>query len=90
MWKKIKTNWPAFLLFVLAFAVITNWFFKSTRQVSLYSFTDSLWHAPSYYLDPIKDEKARELILYGEELIAHTSRYLGPNGTVQQISNGMN
>ncbi len=90
MWNKIKTNWPAFLLFVLAFAVITNWFFRSTRHPNFYSQADSSWHAPSYYIDPIKDEHTRELILYGEELIAHTSKYLGPNGTVQQISNGMN
>lgn len=90
MWKKIHSNWPAFLLFVLALAVITNWIFQSNRHTNFYSRVDSSWHAPSYYIDPIKDEHTRELILYGEELIAHTSKYLGPNGTVKQISNGMN
>jgi thiosulfate dehydrogenase len=32
----------------------------------------------------------RELIIYGQELIAHTSKYLGPKGSVAQITNGMN
>ncbi len=90
MWNKIKTNWPAFLLFILASAVIINWIFQSSRHPSFYSQADSSWHAPSYYLDPITNKTSRELILYGEELIAHTSKYLGPNGTVKQISNGMN
>src|SRR5690349_21303422 len=31
-----------------------------------------------------------DLVLYGKDLIAHTSTYLGPNGSVAQISNGMN
>jgi thiosulfate dehydrogenase len=29
-------------------------------------------------------------VIYGEELIAHTSRYLGPNGSVAKLTNGMN
>jgi len=33
---------------------------------------------------------AGELIRYGRELIAHTSAYLGPAGSVATISNGMN
>ena len=31
-----------------------------------------------------------DLIRYGRELVAHTAVYLGPNGTVVEISNGMN
>ncbi|WP_414617579.1 c-type cytochrome [Dyadobacter sp. 32] len=33
---------------------------------------------------------AMKLILYGKDLIANTSRYLGPKGSVMHISNGMN
>ena len=29
-------------------------------------------------------------IRYGRELIAHTAHYLGPNGSVAQLTNGMN
>jgi thiosulfate dehydrogenase len=32
----------------------------------------------------------RQLVMYGQDLIAHTARYLGPNGSVNAISNGMN
>jgi len=32
----------------------------------------------------------KELILYGKELIVHTAKYLGPKGTILQITNGMN
>jgi len=50
--------------------------------------TDNFWHAPS--TDEISDPKQKELVLYGKELIAHTAKYLGPKGTVAQISNGLN
>jgi thiosulfate dehydrogenase len=49
---------------------------------------DSYWKIPEF--TTIKDEKQKELILYGQELIMHTSRYLGPNGSVEKLSNGMN
>jgi thiosulfate dehydrogenase len=39
-----------------------------------------------YYQIPESDSMAR----YGHQLISKTSYYLGPNGTVAQISNGMN
>lgn len=46
------------------------------------------WTAPD--ISTIPDAKQKEQVTYGQELIAHTSRYLGPNGSVMQISNGMN
>lgn len=36
------------------------------------------------------DTDSGKLIAYGRELIANTARYLGPSGSVLQISNGMN
>jgi len=47
------------------------------------------------YWTPIKIETLngsglQSQIEYGRELIVNTSRYLGPNGSVAQISNGMN
>ena len=38
----------------------------------------------------IKTENDAQLIQYGRDLIAHTADYLGPNGLVKPISNGMN
>ena len=46
------------------------------------------WIAPE--IDSIADAKQKEQIEYGKELIAHTAKYLGPNGSVLKISNGMN
>lgn len=48
------------------------------------------WTAPSLYLDNLLEGEARALVIYGEELIANTSRYLGPRGTVKAVTNGMN
>ncbi|SDM67977.1 thiosulfate dehydrogenase [Daejeonella rubra] len=46
------------------------------------------WIAPD--VSTISDPTEKETVEYGRELIAHTSKYLGPNGSVMQISNGMN
>ncbi len=52
-------------------------------------------HAPSEIWTPpdtstITRSPAGDKIRYGRELIAHTARYFGPNGSVAKISNGMN
>ena len=46
------------------------------------------WQAPDS--NTIPGTPAGEQIRYGRDLIAHTSQYLGPKGTVAHISNGMN
>jgi thiosulfate dehydrogenase len=48
----------------------------------------SHWQAPDTLSIPNTAEGKQ--ILYGRELIRHTSVYLGPKGTVIQTSNGMN
>ncbi len=49
---------------------------------------------PDYWIAPdiatIPTGADGDLILYGKDLISHTSKYLGPKGTVGQISNGLN
>lgn len=47
-----------------------------------------LWKAPD--LNEISNDEEGELIKYGRDLIVQTSKYLGPKGSVLQISNGMN
>jgi thiosulfate dehydrogenase len=46
------------------------------------------WAAPD--VSSIPDAKQKEQVEYGKELIAHTAKYLGPNGSVSKISNGLN
>lgn len=47
---------------------------------------DAVWRGWNKYQIKPSDSLAR----YGRELIEHTSAYLGPNGTVATITNGMN
>ena len=49
---------------------------------------NALWTPPDEKTLPVGKEG--ELILYGKDLIANTSTYLGPKGKVANISNGMN
>jgi thiosulfate dehydrogenase len=49
---------------------------------------DAYWNIPELASEP--DSAKRAAIRYGKELIVHTSEYLGPNGSVEKLSNGMN
>ena len=46
------------------------------------------WIAPS--LDTLQHDERGDLIKYGRDLIANTSKYLGPKGIIAKKSNGMN
>jgi thiosulfate dehydrogenase len=47
-----------------------------------------MWQAPDW--SKVEVESNVESIKYGRELVVNTSAYLGPNGKVMKISNGMN
>lgn len=47
-----------------------------------------MWHSPDWAL--VDSEPNAKDIKYGKELIANTAAYLGPNGKVKKISNGLN
>jgi len=57
-------------------------------RIEKVSVIPDLWKAPDESTIPEGEEG--EAIHYGRELIAHTSEYLGPNGRILNISNGMN
>ena len=94
MWKLIRSNWP--LVIILAITGIVSLreivsALKSTgSSQAATSSTDSSWVAPSLYTDHDLQGKEREQVIYGEELIMHTSLYFGPKGSVAPITNGMN
>ncbi|WP_316831480.1 c-type cytochrome [Pedobacter aquatilis] len=46
------------------------------------------WQAPS--IDDLPDNQDKQMISYGKDLIASTSKYLGPEGIVGRLTNGMN
>lgn len=49
----------------------------------------SAWVGASLYQIPFQSKEG-PLIHYGYELVANTSKYLGPNGSVMHLTNGMN
>lgn len=59
-----------------------------TPETETVAAVSDVWMAPD--TSSINSEKNAEQIKYGRELIAHTSVYLGPNGKVKHLSNGMN
>lgn len=93
MWKNIKSNWPLVIMMMIILVVVLSdiitFIQPSTKETFSATLEDSAWVAPSLYYDDVEGEE-RKKIIYGEELIANTSIYLGPKGSVAQISNGMN
>jgi thiosulfate dehydrogenase len=49
---------------------------------------DSLWIGPSEVMMPYGEQG--DLVRYGKELIAHTAKYFGPEGSILQTTNGLN
>jgi thiosulfate dehydrogenase len=49
---------------------------------------DEIWTAPD--MVGINSEAEIELLLYGRDLLANTSKYFGPSGIVSPITNGLN
>ena len=74
-------------VFVCAFVVCSCTDHDTTIVKSSSTFDSTrLWVGWNKYHIPEEDTLAR----YGHELISNTSYYLGPKGTVAQITNGMN
>mgnify|MGYP005844499095 CR=1 FL=1 len=99
----LKVSQMLVLLFVLAILLVFIAIIESKTQVLYRAFRqekstlqDATQQAqkPDYWTAPdagsIPNTAEGELIKYGKELIAHTAKYLGKNGSVLQISNGMN
>jgi thiosulfate dehydrogenase len=50
--------------------------------------TPAGWKGPDTSV--LSDDVTRDDVAYGRDLVAHTAKYLGPEGSVVKISNGMN
>ena len=68
-------------LFILLFILLISCSNPEPKKIE-----ESLWHGWNQYQIKLEDS----LTLYGYNLIANTSYYLGPKGIVKPISNGMN
>jgi thiosulfate dehydrogenase len=93
----LKSLLFTFLLVLLA--LMTRLIYKNSKtetsastvayEIPNSNFTH-VWTAPSDWRMMYLTDSQKELVEYGRELIAHTSAYLGPKGSVKAISNGMN
>ena len=91
--KNLKENWIIYLILLGVFIILFSEVVESTNapQKSLpQPITNNEWESPSLFTDHTLQGEERDLVIYGEELIANTSRYLGPNGSVAHVTNGMN
>lgn len=93
-WRRPNRFVGIIVLIVLAIAVpglIINKNKKTVATAQL-AFNTNIknesWHVPDSNLIPNSEEG--DLIRYGKQLVANTSLYLGPHGSVAQITNGMN
>ncbi len=92
----MKSKWFITLL-VIALTVLIEQIisFRSTENQKAFNFSrakhpaDTVWRGWNHSRIPINSDGGK-LIQYGYQLIANTSVYLGPKGTVAHISNGMN
>jgi thiosulfate dehydrogenase len=93
MKKYLKEDWPMYLIFLVVIIVITNEILQNSKEVKQITFNEEqpdYWIAPSLYLDNVTEGEQRKMIVHGQDLIANTSTYFGPHGSVNAISNGMN
>lgn len=80
----------------ITFVGITLWRLSTddvlmrSHDQKIIKFKDSsAWVGSSVYQIPFQSKEGA-LLFYGYELVAHTSKYLGPKGSVMSITNGMN
>ena len=78
---------------IIAMPFIINYRADTKKEISKTTSpatedTVAYWAAAD--INTIADSNKKAQVEYGKELIAHTAKYLGPNGTVLKISNGMN
>lgn len=93
MKKYLKDDWFLYLIFlVVAIVFIRDMTTSQQKQPQIISEQKQpdYWSAPSIYSDNTTTGEQRKMVIYGQDLIANTSKYFGPNGSINQISNGMN
>jgi thiosulfate dehydrogenase len=73
-----------FVVFIRSHRSPEKWMMNASAKSS----DSELWAAPDTH--SLGDSEHDKLIRYGRDLIARTSFYLGPEGTVKHMSNGMN
>lgn len=61
---------------------------SNTNSGNVDSKSNTYWQARD--ISSITDPDLKSKVEYGKALIAHTSKYFGPNGSIKKITNGLN
>ena len=88
-----KEHWFPSLVLLVVLLVVAKEIFKTVKveeHVATPDVKPGYWVAPNLKLDKSLNDEERKLIEYGQSLIANTSIYLGPTGSVNHTTNGMN
>jgi thiosulfate dehydrogenase len=88
--KYLRSNWFISLVVIAIIVILISELllnhYRKKNPAKNVSLEKSLVPAISSITDPLEKEQ----IIYGRDLIANTARYLGPHGSVAQITNGLN
>ena len=94
MWKVLKSNWQLLILIIAIAIVVLKETMKELEPSDTMAFNktlkDSTWIPPSLFVDNLLEGEERAIVIYGEDIIANTSRYFGPHVSVAALTNGMN
>jgi thiosulfate dehydrogenase len=74
---------------------ISDFFNSKEEKIVPYEEEKKVVSSSSFFWTPsdmeyISDEKKLDQVFYGQDLIEHTAKFLGPKGKVKSISNGLN
>nr|MCU0335806.1 cytochrome C [Chitinophagaceae bacterium] len=92
MLKTIKQNWPVLAIVLAVTVALVRLFVTPEEQapVAAAAVAPEAWTGPSLLTDRQLQGPERALVAYGADLVANTARYLGPQGSVAHLSNGLN
>ncbi len=78
------------LALTLIFSLLKFYFKHNKKANKVNEATPIAWMGPEIEKDSTIQADEKEMIRYGQDLIAHTAKYLGPKGIISQTTNGMN
>lgn len=91
---KWKENWPLYIVLLLiivgSFEVMNRPSENVLNRIAADTTSSKYWIGPDLSFDNSLTKEERAQIIYGQDLIANTSYYFGPKGTIAAITNGMN
>ncbi len=76
------------LLLMILFVLVLTGIVQPPTEFKIATESENKWVAPDTNAMPNSSEG--NLIRYGRELVRHTAKYLGPEGSIAPMTNGMN